>query len=243
MRNTFHGLNIVLAAGIVIGLLATAPAKANLIIAVQSVTAGPGNGAFDVTLTNSGPTAASIAGFNFNLSTTDTAISFTDATTATTTAAYIFPAASSFDTLFFGGDLLPSPPNSGQNFNGNVPSDQNVDASFNPLNVSVAAGATVGLGHVMFHIANGATPGGFAITLGAVPSQTNLNDASGSAPKDPNGTPIPINLMSGTLTISAVPEPALFVPLGLALALGGLLRRRPASCRAANLGRSRLSAG
>jgi hypothetical protein len=151
LRSRFHGLNIVLTTGMALGLLASVPAKANLIIAVQSVTAGPGNGAFDVTLTNSGPSAASIAGMGFNLSTTNTNISFTDATIATTTAVYIFP--NSLDALFFGGDLLPSPPNSGQNFNGNVPTDENVDGSFNPLNVSVGAGVTVGLGHVLFHVA------------------------------------------------------------------------------------------
>jgi hypothetical protein len=45
---------------------------------------------FDVLLTNTGPSSQNIAAFNFELTTVDTNITFTDVTTSTTTAAYIF---------------------------------------------------------------------------------------------------------------------------------------------------------
>jgi len=219
-RKVFADFKFVLVMAAVLGLFGSLPARASLIVSVQSVAAS--SGAFDVTLTNSGPGAVAIAGFTFNLSTTDTDISFSDATTATALAPYIFPAASSQDTLLFGGDLLVTTPNSGQNFNGNLPSDLNVDPiTFNSANITIGAGVTVGLGHVLFTVAAGAAPGIFAIQLGPTTAETNLVDA--------NGDNIAIDtLTAGQITIAsaAVPEPGLLLPLALAFLLGGAVRRR-----------------
>jgi len=219
-RNGFANFKFVLVMAAILGLFGSLPARASLIVTVQSVAAS--SGAFDVTLTNSGPIAVAISGFSFNLSTANASISFIDATTATTLAPYIFPAASSLDTLLFGGDLLLTTPNSGQNFNGNLPSDINIDPiTSNSANVTIGAGATVGLGHVLFTVAPGATPGIFAVQLGPTPAETSLSNAAG-------GSVTIDTLAAGQITIAstAVPEPGSLLPLALAFLLGGALRRR-----------------
>ena len=64
---------------------------AGTIVSVQSVaaTAG-GSGAFDVLLTNTGPFSISVAAFTFGISTTNSAISFTDGNTSTVLDGYVF---------------------------------------------------------------------------------------------------------------------------------------------------------
>src|SRR5450631_1810049 len=88
---------------LVLALLSlAAPARADIILSVQSVAGAPGSsGNFDVLLTNTGPSIQNIAGFAFELSTADTNITFTDVTTSTTTASYIFAG----DSLF-GPDII-----------------------------------------------------------------------------------------------------------------------------------------
>jgi hypothetical protein len=191
-------------AAVVIGLMATLPVHASLIVTVGSVNAAAGSSsAFDVTLTNTGPSAVSLGGFSFGITTGDTDISFTSATTATVSP-YIFGA----DSLF--GPDLAGP--SGQSL---VTSD--LDAIGD---VSVGAGATLGLGHVIFAVAGGSAPGPVSITLLSSPAFTTLSDATGS--------PVTINtLTGGTLTVtSSVPEPSTWLSLAAGLFAVITLRRR-----------------
>ena len=191
-------------AAAVIGLMATLPIHASLIVTVGSVAATAGSSsAFDVTLTNTGPLAVSIGGFSFGITAANANVSFTSATTATVTP-YIFGA----DSLF--GPNLAGP--SGQSL---IASD--LDAVGN---VSVGSGATFGLGHVIFTVAGGAAPGPVTIALQSSPAFTSLSDAAGS--------PIAINtLTGGSVTVtSSVPEPSTWLSLAVGLFAVITLRRR-----------------
>ena len=76
----------------VAALLVSLPAKGDIILSVESVTGAPGStGMFDVLLQNTGTVSQNIAAFNFVLTTSNPDITFTDVTTDTTTATYIFP--------------------------------------------------------------------------------------------------------------------------------------------------------
>ena len=55
-----------------------------------SVAAGELGAGLDVSLSNTGPSPVDIGGFTFELTVGDTAITFTNITTSTTTAPYIF---------------------------------------------------------------------------------------------------------------------------------------------------------
>ena len=69
---------------------------------------------------------------------------------------------------------------------------------------SVAAGATVGVGRIMFDIANGATTGQFAVTFQDLTGTNSLSD--------PNGGALPFTTQDGSITITpattTVPEPS-----------------------------------
>ena len=108
---------------IALSFLAVLPARANVILTIQSVAANQNTtGTLDLTLMNTGP-SISINSFLFAIQTADTDISFTDATINTTLAPYIFVGNS-----LFGPDL--TGPISGQ--------------SVNTGDVSSGAAATVG---------------------------------------------------------------------------------------------------
>jgi hypothetical protein len=198
-----------LAALAIAAVLLSVPAKADIILSAESVTGAPGSTrTFDVLLTNTGPSSQNIAAFNFELTTTDTNITFTDVTTSTTTATYIFPSS------FFGPDIT-TPTLAGPQ----TVEAGDVDATF--LGTDVASGATYGLGNVSFSISAGATNGEIAeIDVSAYPS-TSLSDN--------NFNNVDFTAESGTITVqtSTVPEPS---PGGLMiLVLAGsamLLQRR-----------------
>src|ERR1700730_3037463 len=83
----------VLMAGVAACLLYSVPARADMIVSLESpinANAGTSGNGFDVLLTNSGPSAVSIAGFTFKISVSSTDILLTDATTATLLDPYIF---------------------------------------------------------------------------------------------------------------------------------------------------------
>ena len=190
-------------------LLLSVPAKADIILSAESVTGAPSStGTFDVLLTNTGPSSQNIAAFNFELTTADTNITFTDVTTSTTTATYIFPVS------FFGPDIT-TPTLAGPQ----TVEAGDVDATF--IGTDVAPGATVGLGSVSYSIDPGALNGDIAeIDFSAYP-QTSLSDSGGF---NVDFTP-----QSGTITVqtSTVPEPSqgglmIFVLAGSAI----LLQRR-----------------
>jgi len=193
-------------------LLLSVPAKADIVLSLESVTGAPGStGTFDVLLTNTGPSAQNIAGFDFELTTADPNITFTGVTTATTTAAYIFP-----DSLF-GPDIA------------TLASGQTVDASdldASGSGTDVGSGAIFGLGNVSFSIDPGATNGEIAEVDFTAYTVTSLADIS--------GTNVDFTPQSGTITVqtssTTVPEPSSALPLAGAMLLGAyLIRRRRAA--------------
>lgn len=192
----------------VAALLVSLPAKGDIILSVESVTGAPGStGMFDVLLQNTGTVSQNIAAFNFVLTTSNPDITFTDVTTDTTTATYIFPSS------FFGPDIL-TPPAGGQTIEAG-----DLDATFN--GTDVAAGATYGLGSVSYSIAPGATNNEIAaIDFSAYPD-TSLSDS--------NFSDVDFTAESGTITVqtaSTVPEPATALPLAATLLIGAAFLRK-----------------
>jgi hypothetical protein len=190
-------------------LVFAGPLSGSLILNIQSTSASPntsGN-AFDVTVTNTGPSAVSIDGFGLGIHTASSLISFTDATTGTTVAPYIFGVDG-----FAGSDL--TGPTSGQSL---TTSDLDSVSA-----VSVASGASFGLAHVLFSVAPGASGGGYNVDFTS--PATSLSDAA--------GFPLTIDTLNGgTITVtstSTVPEPSSMAPLTLVLLIGcsAVLRRR-----------------
>ena len=198
-----------------LGLIA-APSRADFVVSVQSVTASAGStgNALDVTLTNTGPTSATFSGFSFGLAPA-LGLTFTAVTTGTTTAGYIFG-----DLGLFGSDITSTPP-------AGVAIEASDLYSVAGAGVTLASGATLGLGHVFFNVSAAAT-GSISVALAAPPA-TSLSS--------PAGTSLPVTrLQAGTVRIAAstaVPEPA--SALGLGVGLGALLvhtRSRRATARA-----------
>ena len=171
------------------------------------VTSGGGASSFDVTLTNNFSTTLSLAAFSFAISTTDTHIQFTQANQSTTLP-YVF-VGDSLDLLSNSCAIISdiSPPNPC------VPSAGSNSLSASDLtndfaDVLIAAGATVGLGHVVFFDIGGDSTGPVSVTLTPYPT-TSLSDSLGN-----NIVP---NLVPGTITVqpgSGVPEPSTLL-LGL----------------------------
>jgi hypothetical protein len=179
-------------------------AAASITLSATSVSAAPGSSmdSFEVDLTNLGSTALTIGGFSFDLSVASTDIVLTDVTSATE-AGYIFSGKS-----LFGPDL--SGPNSSQTITAS-------DVAATPFTgTTISPGQEVGLGHVLFNVTSGATPGVFAVTLASFPATT-LSDVSG------NNISIDV-LSAGQITITgpttATPEPS---SLLITLAFGALL--------------------
>jgi hypothetical protein len=193
-------------------LFLTGAARASLIVTAESVTASAGSSgdSFDLTLTNTGPSAVRIGDFSFGLSTSSTHVTFTAATTSTTTAFYIFDGLS-----LFGPTISTTPP--GQSL-------QASDVFSVPgSGTTIGAGVTLGLGHVLFNVDSSAPSGPIPVTLSPFP-QTSLSDQNeGNVPLDV--------LVSGTITVpgrSTVPEPStlLLGALGGALLLACSMRER-----------------
>lgn len=193
----------------VITACVAARANASSIVSIQSVTVAAGSSAngIDVELTNTGPSALSIGGFSFEISIATLDVSFTGADTFTT-AAYIFGGNSLF------GPILAAPA-SGQSLLVS-------DIFAIPFSgATLGAGATVGLGRVLFDVSPFAAGGVFSVSLTPFPI-TSLSDELG------NDVPIDV-LSSGQITISApqpsaVPEPSSLLLLASGIAVG--MRRR-----------------
>ena len=197
-------------ASVAVCCLGSLGAWADLVISVESVTADGGStgNPLDVDLTNTGPSAVPIGGFSFGVSIANPNVSFTDANTSTA-AFYIFTGNS-----LFGPDL--TGPTSGQSLN----TSDIFDIANNGL--ALDSGVTVGIGHILFDVLAGASPGVFAVSLAAHPF-TSLSD--------PSGNDVGINTLSaGQITIegAAVPEPATLGTLliSVVLMVGAAGRRR-----------------
>ena len=199
---------------------AAALGHASVIMNLQPVSdAGGSTGdTFDVTLTNTGPTSISVAGFSFGLSVGTSDLSFTGVSTATTTALYVFDGQS-----LFGPDISVQPPNlPGQELEAE-------DIFAGPLAGStIGPGGTEGLGHVTFNLSAATPPG--AIQISFIGADDSLSD--------PNGEPIDFSTGSGAVMVTggvSIPEPATFGFVGMALAgilvcTGGRMRlTRPSS--------------
>jgi len=180
-----------------VALLISAPVGASVVITAGSdVSISPSsNNTLDVTLTNAGLAPLTLAGFSFEIEATDPHVTFTSATTDTGTV-YVFAGSS-----LFGPTISTSAPG------------QTLDASDfwgGSGGAAVAAGATVGLGHVFFDVSAGATPGPVSVMLSPFP---------GTSLSDPLGDIIVIGtLTNGSITISPVPEPSAMTLMLLGLA-------------------------
>jgi len=211
-----HSRAVVLAALAVFALFVP-PARADIVLSLQSpITASPNTtgDAFDVLLTNTGASAVNIAAFSFGITTSDTDITFTDANTSTSDP-YIF-FGDSF-VVINGFDLATTPPPLGQTL---VASD----LSNSGAGTNVGPGSTLGIGHVLFNVANGAALGPEAVTFEAYPT-TSLADSSGDN--------LTFTANAGTAdvasAVTAVPEPATAGLLVCALmGCATLVRRRRA---------------
>lgn len=181
------------------------PAHADIVLSAASTTASAGStgNSFEVDLTNTGSSDMQIGGFVFEITTTNSNVTFTDVTTGTTAYSYIFDANS-----LFGPDLAASSP--GQTFDA-------ADVAATPSSyTTLAAGETLGLGEVFFDLAPGASSATVSFNLG------------NSSLSDGNGNPISIDSADSGL-INVTPEPAsLVLALTGALTLIAAARRRVA---------------
>ena len=200
VRSLFVGIAI----AILVAGMSARPAFADLVIEAPNVIASAGQTAsFDILLVNNGVSSYQIAGDAFTLAVSSSGVTFTDATTLTTTANYIYQASADVDlptTLY---DSLP-----GTSFTAADTEDlpyfyQQVDP-----------GATFGLAHVTVSVDAGVLPGSvFQLTL------TPFADFP-VALNDQNGNYFPYDVEDGSITIvaAAVPEPS-----SLHLACAGVL--------------------
>ena len=197
-------------------VLSAGTSRAAVVLTLQSVTATAGStgNTLDVTLLNTGP-AITIGSFSFEINIASANIPFTDATTATVLAPYIFNIGGSHSA--FGPSIATNTP---------LAPGAPLDASdnYSPFGSGqvVASGGTVGLGHVVFNVAPATAPGPYTVSFNTDPAFTSLSNASGNAT-------FPITTFTpGVITVigaTAVPEPSPLVLAGVAL-LAGLGYRR-----------------
>jgi hypothetical protein len=168
-------------------MFCAAPAHATLIISVEPVTAAPGTtgGTFDVLLTDSGSAGVSVAGFIFQIQSSNPAITFTGTFTSTATANYIFSGNSLFGPEI---DTQTSP----------SLISQDLAASGSTI---LNSGDVVGLGQVFFNVSPTAAPGPVTISF--------TGGAAGNDLSDPTGNNIPVTTFtSGTINVTSTPEPS-----------------------------------
>jgi len=201
----------VLMAGAAAFLLYSVPARAGLLeISIESpinVNAGTSGDGFDVLLTNLSGPAVSLAGFTFEISVPSTDILLSAANTATLLDPYIFSGKS-----LFGPNIMVA--NTGQ--------DLSASDLYSVIGsgITLGAGATVGLGHILFDVSATAHSETVPVTFFASPA-TSLSDDLAN--------PVPINtLTNGQIDITGtVPEPSyrlLLLTAGAFLFFGRTLR-------------------
>jgi hypothetical protein len=179
-------------------LLNTAvPARAGMVISVQSVSASAGSSGdtLEVDLQNTGASAVSVAAFSFELTVPGgSGISF-DGADYNTSQPYIFAG-----TSFLGPTI-------------SISTGTTLDAGdLSTSSASVGPGSIVGLGRVFFDVAGSAPSGPVIVTL--------TTSVAGTSLTAPDGSNIPISTFNnGTITILAptVPEPSALVSGSLGL--------------------------
>ena len=175
---------------------AALPARADLLLVAQPVTAAAGavNDVFDVYITNLAASAVDVAAFNFEINTPSADIAFQQATTSTSLFPYIFAGNSAF------GPVI--------SINGPGQTLDVADVVSAPNSFTVVSpGASFGLGKIFFDVAPGA-PAQIA------PVNFNTNNAATSV-SDQNGKSIALQFLNGSITVTpatSVPEPSMLVP-------------------------------
>jgi len=201
----------VLMAGAAAFLLYSVPARAGLLeISIESpinVNAGTSGDGFDVLLTNLSGPAVSLAGFTFEISVPSTDILLSAANTATLLDPYIFSGKS-----LFGPNITVA--NTGQ--------DLSASDLYSVIGsgITLGAGATVGLGHILFDVSATAHSETVPVTFAAFPATSLSDDLANN---------VPINtLTNGQIDIiGTVPEPSyllLLLTAGAFLLVGRTLR-------------------
>jgi hypothetical protein len=200
-----------LVAGAAACLLYSVPVRADsLEISIESpinVNAGTSGNGFDVLLTNLSGPAVSLAGLTFEISVPSTDIQLSEVNTATLLDPYIFSGNS-----LFGPNITVS--NTGQ--------DLSASDLYSVIGsgITLGAGATVGLGHILFDVSATAHSETVPVTFTAFPATSLSDDLSNN---------VPINtLTNGQIDIiGTVPEPSyllLLLTAGAFLLVGRTLR-------------------
>lgn len=184
------------------GLLAPV-ASASVIYSITPIqpVAAPGEvgDAFDVIVTNTGPSSISVGGFFFGISTTDPDVTFTSALISTTADPYIF-AGDSFDNHL----SIPLNFTSGMSLKAN-------DQTFDNAGITIGPGVSMALGEVFYNVSPSAVvPGFFTVAFVTNPGVNTL-----STPAPTSNITIDV-LQSQDIPINT-PEPGalLLVPGGL----------------------------
>jgi hypothetical protein len=199
------------------GLFCT-PARASTLFSIDLVTlsANPGDvgDAFDVVLTNAGPSSITVASFDFEVSVTDPDITLTGADFSTVADPYIFA-----------GDSVDEDLSLPLNFTSGSTLDANDTYDIANAGVTLASGESLALGEVLFDVADPATPGPFTISftggLGEF-GNNNLSDAYSNAINVDYAT-------SGAITVNPLvttPEPSAALPLAGVLLIGAFFIKR-----------------
>jgi hypothetical protein len=232
-------------------LLASQPAGASVfqftLFPVNSLTAPGSTGELEVDLTNLGSTAVLIGGFRFGLTTNQPGVITFDSVTTNDPGIITFPGGPK--PYFFSGSGSGSwhGPNIASTLNPTVAvMDQ---AGSNPM--TLAAGATLGLGYVTYEVSSAATPGS-VISIGFAPPPAYygsgmsycssvfceyLTASNSTSSINLNTMGIEIDagdLVGGSITVASQdapadvpePEPGVLIPAGLFLVGLGALRKR-----------------
>ena len=194
MKTQVRMLFVTFLAMMLVCLFATVPAHADglsvSLSPLSDVAAGSSGNTFDVLLSNTSGASVSIGGFFFEVTSSSSDVTFTDATTATTDP-YVFGT----DSLF-GPDII-SPGSTATDLNAS-----DLDLSLDGF--SLNPGVTVGIGHVLFNVSSGAATQTVAFSFAGFPG-TSLADALGDN--------VSIATLDGgqfqiTGAITATPEPS-----------------------------------
>ena len=203
-----------LAAALLLGVTAAAPARAGLVLAAPTgvpAAAGTGGNFFDVTLTADGGTDYRVSGFEVTLDVpSGSGVTFTNADTSTT-APYIFPG-STPNVSFEAGQVM----------------IHVADLDLNPPGYVTLNDQTVGLGRIYFSVAAGAPTATVPVTFDTSLDQTVVVDDT-LTPYDSSVLTIHDGSIDVTGQAAAVPEPSTLAQAAagaLATALACLRRRR-----------------